>query len=74
MDSGTTTIYCTKWNCFWFYTNGNNLGIPTRFSYNQSHLTARDQDSKEGSRTNRGYDFKTNIQEVSLGLSSIFDF
>jgi hypothetical protein len=42
-----------------------------RFSYNQSHLTARDQDSKEGGRTNRGYDFKTNIQEL-LGLSSIF--
>jgi hypothetical protein len=46
------------------------------FSYTQSKITSNDLDSKEPSRSQRGYHFENSIKEVSLGLNSIsfFDF
>lgn len=75
-DVGTTTYIAPNETAFGFLYKWNKSPRHSyRFSYNQSHLTARDQDSKEGGRTNRGYDFKTSIQEVSLGLEfNFFDF
>jgi outer membrane protein W len=46
-----------------------------RFSYTQSKIAANDKESKEPSRNARGYSFKNNIKEVSLGLEfNFFDF
>ncbi|MEZ7497482.1 DUF6089 family protein [Flavobacterium sp. Arc3] len=46
-----------------------------RFSYTQSKITSNDLDSKEPSRSQRGYRFENNIKEVSLGLEfNFFDF
>lgn len=46
-----------------------------RISYTQSAITANDLDSKESSRYNRGYRFKTNLHEASFGLEfNFFDF
>jgi hypothetical protein len=46
-----------------------------RFSYTQSKITSTDLDSKEPSRSQRGYHFENNIKEVSLGLEfNFFDF
>ena len=46
-----------------------------RLSYIQSQITSNDLDSKENSRYQRGYRFKDNLKEVSLGLEfNFFDF
>jgi hypothetical protein len=46
-----------------------------RFSYTQSTITSNDRDSKDISRNQRGYSFKNDIKEVSLGLEfNFFDF
>jgi hypothetical protein len=46
-----------------------------RFSYTQSKITSNDLDSKEPSRSQRGYRFENSIKEVSLGLEfNFFDF
>jgi len=46
-----------------------------RFSYTQSKITSNDVDSKEPSRSQRGYRFENSIKEVSLGLEfNFFDF
>ncbi|HEY4616961.1 MAG TPA: DUF6089 family protein [Flavobacterium sp.] len=46
-----------------------------RFSYTQSKISSNDMDSKEPSRSERGYHFENNIKEVSLGLEfNFFDF
>jgi hypothetical protein len=46
-----------------------------RFSYTQSKITSNDLDSKEPSRSQRGYHFENSIKEVSLGLEfNFFDF
>lgn len=46
-----------------------------RFSYTQSKITSNDLDSKERSRSQRGYNFENSIKEVSLGLEfNFFDF
>jgi hypothetical protein len=45
------------------------------FSYTQSKITSNDLDSKEPSRSQRGYHFENSIKEVSLGLEfNFFDF
>jgi hypothetical protein len=43
-----------------------------RMGYTQSTITANDADSKIPSRKERGYQFKNNIKEVSLGLEFNF--
>lgn len=46
-----------------------------RFSLTQSQISANDLDSKEDRRQNRGYSFKNNITEASLGIEfNFFDF
>jgi hypothetical protein len=46
-----------------------------RFSYTQSKISSNDLNSKETSRSQRGYHFENNIKEVSLGLEfNFFDF
>jgi hypothetical protein len=46
-----------------------------RFSYTQSRITGNDSDSKEPSRSNRGYKFANNVKELSAGLEfNFFDF
>lgn len=46
-----------------------------RISYNQSNIISDDLDSKETSRSGRGYHFENNIKELSLGLEfNFFDF
>jgi hypothetical protein len=46
-----------------------------RVSYSQSTISADDLDSKEASRSLRGYHFENSIKEVSLGLEfNFFDF
>jgi len=46
-----------------------------RFSYTQSKITARDEDSKVPGRKLRDFDFENSIKELSLGLEfSFFDF
>ncbi|TRX39021.1 type IX secretion system protein PorG [Flavobacterium restrictum] len=46
-----------------------------RFSYTQSTLSANDSDSKEGSRKQRGFQFKNSVKELSAGLEfNFFDF
>ncbi|MGA9638772.1 DUF6089 family protein [Flavobacterium sp.] len=46
-----------------------------RISYTQSNLDSNDLDSKETSRSGRGYHFENNIKELSLGLEfNFFDF
>ncbi|WPR72745.1 DUF6089 family protein [Flavobacterium sp. NG2] len=46
-----------------------------RISYMQSNLNSNDLDSKEASRSGRGYYFENNIKELSLGLEfNFFDF
>ncbi len=75
-DVGTTTYIAPNEVAIGFLYKWNKSPRHSyRFSYNKSSLTARDQDSKEGGRTSRGYDFKTDIQELSLGLEfNFFDF
>jgi hypothetical protein len=46
-----------------------------RFSYTQSKISSNDLNSKETSRSQRGYHFENSIKEVSLGLEfNFFDF
>jgi hypothetical protein len=46
-----------------------------RFSYTQSTISSNDLDSKDPSRIQRGYSFKNDIKEVSLGFEfNFFDF
>jgi hypothetical protein len=46
-----------------------------RFSYTQSKISSNDLNSKETSRSQRGYRFENNLKEVSLGLEfNFFDF
>lgn len=46
-----------------------------RFSYTQSEIYANDLNSKENSRTQRGFSFRNNIKELSAGLEfNFFDF
>jgi hypothetical protein len=46
-----------------------------RFSYAQSKISSNDLNSKETSRSQRGYHFENSIKEVSLGLEfNFFDF
>jgi hypothetical protein len=42
--------------------------------HTQSKITSNDLDSKEPSRSQRGYRFENSIKEVSLGLEFFFDF
>ena len=56
-----------KWN--------KNPRLAYRFSLNGSYYSANDTDSEEVSRNQRGYHFRNNIKEVSLGLEfNFFDF
>jgi hypothetical protein len=46
-----------------------------RLSYTQSTISADDRDSKEASRSLRGYHFENSVKELSLGLEfNFFDF
>ncbi len=46
-----------------------------RFSYKQSKITARDEDSKVPGRQLRDFDFENDIKEISAGLEfNFFDF
>jgi hypothetical protein len=45
--------------------------MPTVF-HTQSKITSNDLDSKEPSRSQRGYHFENSIKEVSLGLEFNF--
>ena len=46
-----------------------------RMGYTQSTISANDPDSKTPGRNDRGYYFKNNLKEVSLGLEfNFFDF
>nr|WP_315147496.1 DUF6089 family protein [uncultured Flavobacterium sp.] len=56
-----------KWN--------KNPRLAYRFSLNGAYYQADDLDSKEPGRNQRGYHFRNNIKEVSLGLEfNFFDF
>jgi hypothetical protein len=54
-----------------YYINGTKAHMPTVFIH-QSKITSNDLDSKEPSRSQRGYHFENSIKEVSLGLEFNF--
>lgn len=46
-----------------------------RISYTQSSIHANDEDSNEGGRNQRGYQFKNSLKEISAGLEfNFFEF
>lgn len=58
-----------------FYKWNKSPRLAYRFEINGAYISANDNDSKEPSRNQRGYNFKNSIKEVSLGLEfNFFDF
>jgi len=75
-DIGPTTYISPNEPAFGIlYKYNNSPRHAYRFSYTQSKISSNDLDSKEPSRSERGYRFENNIKEVSLGLEfNFFDF
>ena len=75
-DVGSTTYISPNEPAFGvFYKWNRSPRLAYRFEINTANISANDNDSKEPSRNQRGYNFKNSIKEVSLGLEfNFFDF
>lgn len=75
-DVGSTTyIAPNKLAMGILYKWNKNPRLAYRFSLNGAYYAAYDTDSEEPGRNQRGYHFRNNIKEVSLGLEfNFFDF
>jgi Domain of unknown function (DUF6089) len=75
-DVGSTTYIAPNQPAMGIlYKYNKNPRLSYRFSLNGAYYQADDLDSKEPGRSQRGYQFKNSIKEVSLGLEfNFFDF
>ena len=72
-DVGSTTYIAPKEAAVGFLYKWNKSPRHSyRFSYTKSNLTANDKNAQDGGRISRGYDFATDIQELSAGLEFNF--